>query len=75
MVVVADGRIYTRSAASLRIARAMRAPWPLLGICLLIPRFIRDALYDYIAHHRYRWFGRSATCRMPTESERAWFPD
>lgn len=58
-IVVSDrGQVYLRSAAALRLLRYLRFPWPLLAILRLVPRFLRDPLYDLIAHNRYRWFGK-----------------
>ena len=61
----ADG-LHTRSAAALRIARALGFPFALLGLGVLVPRPIRDAIYDLIARNRYKWFGRRDTCMTPT---------
>jgi predicted DCC family thiol-disulfide oxidoreductase YuxK len=61
-----DGTLYQRSTAALRIVRGLRAPWPLLAVCLVVPRPIRDWAYDLVARHRYRWFGRRETCMVPT---------
>ncbi|MCE9616266.1 MAG: thiol-disulfide oxidoreductase DCC family protein [Lentisphaerae bacterium] len=73
-IVVLDGaRIYTRSKAALVIARAMGAPWSLFYALILIPPPMRDSLYDWIARHRYRWFGQRDTCRLPTPEERTRF--
>jgi predicted DCC family thiol-disulfide oxidoreductase YuxK len=59
-IVVQDGgRIYLRSAAALHLLRYLRFPWPLLGVLRLVPTFLRDPLYNLIAHNRYRWFGRT----------------
>ncbi len=66
MVVVADGRARFRSAAALRIARGMRWPWPLLGMLAILPRPLRDWLYDVVAKNRYRWFGKRDQCMIPT---------
>ena len=66
IVLVEDGGVYVRSTAALRIARHLRFPWPLASGLLVVPRFIRDAVYDYIAAHRYRWFGRRDACMVPT---------
>jgi len=66
MVLVEDGRVYTRSTAALRIARGLRAPWPLAFALIVVPRIVRDAVYDFIAARRYRWFGRRETCLLPT---------
>lgn len=66
VVLLRGGRCFTRSAAALRIARGLRGAWPLLAVFLLIPRPLRDRLYDVIAHHRYRWFGKAEQCLVPT---------
>ena len=73
VVLVEDGRVYVRSDAALRIARGLRFPWPLAYACRLVPRFIRDRLYDAVAARRYRWFGRRDVCMMPTPERRARF--
>lgn len=73
IVLVEDGACYLRSAAALRIARGLRFPWPLLYAFVLVPRPLRDAVYDWVARNRYRWFGKRASCRMPTPALRARF--
>jgi predicted DCC family thiol-disulfide oxidoreductase YuxK len=73
IVVVDRSRLYERSGAILRIARHMRGAWPLLAVLLLIPRPLRDALYRWGSARRYRWFGKSDTCRVPTQELRARF--
>ena len=66
MVLVADGRVYVRSAAVLRVARGLRFPWPLAYAGMVVPPFIRDRVYDAVAARRYRWFGRRDVCMVPT---------
>jgi predicted DCC family thiol-disulfide oxidoreductase YuxK len=66
VVLVENDRAHTRSAAALRIARRLKFPWAVLSLLAVIPTPIRDWIYDQIARHRYRWFGRTETCRMPT---------
>lgn len=66
IVVIDAGRAFVASAAALRIARRLPWPWPLLGAFAVLPRPLRDALYRFIARHRYRWFGRIESCRLPT---------
>jgi len=66
MVLVDGGRLYVRSDAALRVARGLRFPWPLAYACVAVPRFIRDRVYDVVAAHRYRWFGRRDVCMVPT---------
>ena len=66
IVLVEDGRVYFRSDAALRIARGLTFPWPLLGVFTIVPRVIRDWVYDFIAARRYQWFGRRDVCMVPT---------
>ena len=70
-IILADeDRLFTRSAAALRIAGRLRAPWPLLRIFWIVPRPLRDAIYDWIARNRYRWFGKMDACPLPDEDLR-----
>ncbi len=73
LVLVEDGAVYQRSDAALRIARNLRAPWPLLWMGSIVPRALRDRVYDFIARNRYRWFGREESCRIPTPALRERF--
>ncbi|HJX28865.1 MAG TPA: thiol-disulfide oxidoreductase DCC family protein [Thermoanaerobaculia bacterium] len=73
VILIEDGRVYRESTAALRIARHMAGAWKLLRVFVLIPRPIRDAVYRLIARNRYRWFGKSETCWLPTPELRARF--
>jgi predicted DCC family thiol-disulfide oxidoreductase YuxK len=73
IVVVDRSRLYEQSDAMLRIARHMRGAWPLLTALLVVPRPLRDVLYRWAAARRYKWFGKSDTCRVPTQELRARF--
>ena len=73
IVYFSNGELHTRSGAALRIPRALSGAWPLLSCLLVFPPRLRDRLYDLVARHRYRILGRSATCRIPGESERHLF--
>ena len=66
VVLIEGTRVFTRSAAALRVVRKLTGGWPLLYAFIVIPPFLRDALYDVVARHRYRWFGRSPQCLMPS---------
>lgn len=63
--LVEDGRLYDRSTAALRVLRGLRMPWPLLSAFLVVPRPVRDAVYNFIGRRRYRWFGRQDRCPLP----------
>ncbi|MCD2423403.1 DCC1-like thiol-disulfide oxidoreductase family protein [Niabella pedocola] len=73
VVLIENGRAYLRSAAALRIARRLNGAWPLLYICMLVPAFIRDRLYNWVARNRYRWFGSAGQCMRPTARLQAKF--
>jgi predicted DCC family thiol-disulfide oxidoreductase YuxK len=70
ILVAADGRLYDRSNAILRLAAALPLPWSLVLLFRMIPRPIRDALYRLVARNRYRWFGTKSSCRVPLPHER-----
>jgi len=65
VVLVEGPEVHWRSDAALRIARRLDGAWPLAYALVVVPRFLRDALYRAIARRRYRWFGRTDTCRLP----------
>jgi predicted DCC family thiol-disulfide oxidoreductase YuxK len=68
-----DGKMYKKSTAALRIARNLDGLWPLLYVFMIVPRFIRDGVYSWIAKNRYKWFGKKDSCRMPTPDLKARF--
>ncbi|CAE6791183.1 MAG: DUF393 domain-containing protein [Nitrospira sp.] len=67
------GQVFTKSTAALRIARRLSGGWPLCALLVLVPRSLRDIVYDYVARHRYRLMGKSKACRIPTAEERSRF--
>ena len=72
-LLLEEGHVSTKSTAALRVLRQLSRWWPLYYLCALVPAPIRDVIYDFVARHRYRWMGRSATCRVPTQGERGRF--
>jgi predicted DCC family thiol-disulfide oxidoreductase YuxK len=74
IVLIEDGVAYTESTAVLRIVRRLGAGWPLFfHVAIVLPRALRDVLYRYFAHNRYRWFGQRESCRVPTPDIRRRF--
>ena len=73
VVLVENGRVWTRSAAALRIARGLTFPWPLAFALVVVPRPIRDSIYNLVARRRYQWFGKRDVCMMPTPALAARF--
>jgi predicted DCC family thiol-disulfide oxidoreductase YuxK len=76
VVAIEAGRAYVRSTAALRILLRLGGPWVLLArLALLVPRPLRDRVYDILAKRRYAWFGTRDTCRIPTPELEARFLD
>ena len=73
IVLLEAGKIYTKSRAALRIARGLRFPWPMLYAFAAVPRPVRDAIYEWVARHRYAWFGKRDSCMLPTPGLRGRF--
>ena len=61
-----NGKLYSKSTAALRIAKHLSGLWPSLASLLIIPKFIRNGVYDVIARNRYKWFGKKESCWLPT---------
>jgi predicted DCC family thiol-disulfide oxidoreductase YuxK len=57
VLLIRDEKIYTKSNAVLHILKCLDGLWPLFYVFIIVPRFIRDPVYDIIAKYRYRWFG------------------
>jgi predicted DCC family thiol-disulfide oxidoreductase YuxK len=66
IILIDNGKAYIKSTAALHIALYLKGLWPLLHAALILPRFIRDFVYDIIAKYRYTWFGRKESCIIPT---------
>ena len=75
MVYVQNRQPFVKSTAALRVALNLPLPWPVLGVGLLLPRFLRDWVYDRVAANRYRMFGIKDQCMIPTDDIRARFLD
>ena len=66
IIVYTDGKFYDRSKAVLKLCKILGGGFYVFLIGYLIPRFIRDGLYWFIANNRYYWFGKTEQCRIPT---------
>jgi predicted DCC family thiol-disulfide oxidoreductase YuxK len=64
IVVIEDGRCFTKSSATIQLARHLRKPWNLLGLMVVIPKPVRDLAYDFIAANRHRISRRLPQCRV-----------
>jgi predicted DCC family thiol-disulfide oxidoreductase YuxK len=74
VIYIENRIIYLGSTAALKIGQNLLFPWSLLSSAgFVVPKFIRDWVYNQIAQHRYQWFGKKDVCMVPTESLRARF--
>ena len=64
-VLVENNNVYTRSSAALRVISRLGGGYTLFYVFWIIPRPIRDGIYDWVARHRYRWFGKEDSCWLP----------
>jgi len=65
IILIENGEAYYKSLAFLQIVRQLSFPWPILIIGKVIPLRIRDWIYDRVATHRYRLFGKKEHCLSP----------
>ncbi|RZK44255.1 MAG: DUF393 domain-containing protein [Pedobacter sp.] len=65
-LLLENGRVYDRSTAALRVAKRLKGLWPLLYAFIVVPKFIRDGVYNFIARNRYRWYGKQDNCWLPS---------
>lgn len=70
IVLIENDTVYLRSTAALRIARRLGFPWNLMPVFLIVPRFIRDAVYDVVSKLRYRIAGTADSCEIPSDAIR-----
>ena len=73
VVVVNEGNLTIKSDAVIEIMLALGGIFRASILLKLVPRVVRDYLYDFIATRRLEWFGQSGTCRIPSKSEASKF--
>lgn len=65
-IMIEGERAYTRSTAALHMFKKLGGIWSLLYGLMIIPKFIRDSVYNWIARNRYKWYGRREVCMIPS---------
>lgn len=65
ILLVTPSKIYTKSSAALTIARHLKGIYPLLYVFYIIPKPLRDLVYNFIAKNRYKWYGKKESCMIP----------
>lgn len=73
VILVENGKAYTHSTAALKVAQKLDGAWSWLYSFIIIPKPIRDFFYKTFAKYRYKLFGKTDACMMPTPEIRARF--
>ena len=73
VVLIEDGKVYTHTTAALRIARKLSGYWSYFYHLTIVPSFIRDVFYKLFAKYRYRMFGKTDACMLPSPDVRERF--
>lgn len=69
-VLLENGRAYFKSDGTIRMFAHLRFPWSIAVLARVVPRVLRDKLYDLIAKNRLRWFGSQSMCFLADPSHR-----
>lgn len=72
-IYIEKEKAYLYSTAALKVSKHLSGGWPLMAAFFIVPAFIRDGVYKWIARNRYKWFGKKDTCMIPTPAVRAKF--
>ncbi len=75
LILIEKGKIYQKSTGALRIAKQLSYGWSLMYFFIIVPAFISNLIYDYIASNRYKWFGKKEACWVPTPALKNLFLD
>lgn len=66
IILIANNKAYVKSTAALHIAKDLKGGWPLLYGFMIIPTFVRNWVYDFVARNRYNWYGKKDSCMIPS---------
>lgn len=67
-VLLHEGKLYSKSSAALMVGKLLGFPYSLAFVFMIVPKFIRNTVYDFIASNRYKWFGkRDESCEYDPE--------
>ncbi len=75
VIYIRKSRVMTRSTTALYVLKDLGGPWALCFAFIIAPPFLRDAVYRWVAHNRYKWFGQRESCMIPTPELRSRFID
>lgn len=68
LILIEKNKAYTKSTAALKLGKYLKGMYSLSSIFIIVPPFIRNWVYDFIAKNRYKWYGKQDSCLMPDEN-------
>lgn len=74
-ILLENDKIYTKSTGALKAAKKLDGLYSWMYVFIIVPRFIRNAVYDFVARNRYKWMGKKDACWLPTPALRELFWD
>ncbi len=72
-ILIEAGAVFTQSTGALKVCKYLTGLWPLFYGFIIVPKFIRDGIYNWVAKNRYKWFGKKDQCMLPTPAVSARF--
>ncbi len=73
IILIENNTVFIKSTAILKISKHLNGLYPLAFGFIIIPTFVRDAVYDFVARNRYKWWGKKDSCMIPTAEVREKF--
>lgn len=73
VIVIENNNAYIYSTGALRIMKGLGGIWSMAYVLIIVPKFVRDGIYKWVAKNRYSWFGRKESCMIPSPEVRARF--
>lgn len=68
LVLIEKNKAYIKSSGALRVSKYLKGLYPVCLSLLIIPVFVRNWVYDYVAKNRYKWYGKKESCLVPDEN-------
>lgn len=74
-MLLENDQLFSKSTGALRMLKHLGSGWQILYAFIIVPKFIRDAVYNFVSQNRYRWFGKKEACWIPTPDLKKRFLD
>jgi predicted DCC family thiol-disulfide oxidoreductase YuxK len=72
-ILIDKGKVYQKSTAGIKVYNQLPWYWKWTQLAWLVPSFLRDGVYNWVARNRYKWFGKKGACMVPSADVRSRF--